>query len=395
MGKRVIICVLDSFGIGAAPDAAAFGDEGSDTLGHIADNYDLNLPNMTDIGLLSAYRLVHSRSPKNMRDTENLKGVSFAAREVSKGKDTPSGHWEMMGVPVMKPWLYMPKEYPSFPLDFTQELAERADIDGFLGNKAASGTVIIEEVGKEHIELLKKGKRFPILYTSADSVLQIAVYEDLYGLENLYDLCKKARQLLDEKNMNIGRVIARPFTVQTDGSFLRTGGRHDYSVPLPKPSLLVQLVQAGYQTVGIGKIPDIYAHTGISKEVFAPHNEDIFKALLAEMDVSQDASLIMANFVDFDMMYGHRRDVLGYAKALEQFDNWLSVIQDKMTDDDLLIITADHGCDPMFKGTEHTREYVPVLLWGKGISPKPAEFADTFAVTGRIAAAHLDFKTDI
>jgi len=395
MTKRVIICVLDSFGIGASPDAASFGDEGANTLGHIAEGYDLKLPNMADIGLLNAYKLVHSALPANMQNTNNLKGKSFAARETSKGKDTPSGHWEMMGVPVMKPWLYMQREYPSFPLDFTEELANRAGIDGFLANKAASGTVIIDELGKEHIELLKQGKRFPILYTSADSVLQIAVYEDLYGLENLYDLCKTARKLLDERDMNIGRVIARPFTVQPDGSFLRTGGRHDYSVPLPRPSLLVQLTKAGYKTVGIGKIPDIYAHTGISKEVSAPHNEDIFNALIKEMKESPDAALIMANFVDFDMLYGHRRNLSGYAKALEQFDSWLAEIESKMTDDDLLIITADHGCDPSFKGTEHTREYVPVLIWGKGITPQPAEFADTFAIVGRQAAAHLNFKTDI
>ena len=386
-------------------NAAVYGDEGADTLGHIAERYPLHIPNLVKMGLFEAYKAVcevrsitiaeNSALRENYGKDTRLEGSSFAASEKSKGKDTISGHWEMMGVPVLKPWLYMPYDYPSFPKDFLDALVEKADINGFLGNKGASGTVILDELGREHINLLKNGEKYPILYTSADSVMQIAAFQDLYGLENLYNLCKTARKLLDDMGMNIGRVIARPFTVSETGAFLRTGGRHDYSVPLPSPSLLKQLTEAGYYTVGIGKIPDIYSHEGISKEVPAAHNEDIFKALMFEVKQSKKASVIMSNFVDFDMMFGHRRDVVGYAKALEKFDEGIVALQESMSDDDLLIVTADHGCDPVFKGTEHTREFVPVLLWKRGIVPQKAKLCDTFAVVGKKTAEHIGFETDL
>lgn len=397
--KRVIICVLDSFGIGAAPDAAKYGDEGANTLGHIAEAIpNIKLDNMGKLGLWEAFHQANGFYPTGVIPSpkEEIIGSFGIARETSFGKDTPSGHWEMMGVPVLKDWLYMPYEAPSFPSSFLDEIAKRTNLDGFLGNKGASGTEILTELGSEHIRLLKKGKRCPIIYTSADSVLQIAVYEDLFGLENLYTVCKTARALLDEMDMYIGRVIARPFTFQEPDTFTRNPGRHDYSVPPPAPTLLEQLSLAGYKTTGIGKIPDIYAHIGITREVPAPHNSDIFSALLSEMTETEgkDSSIIMANFVDFDMLFGHRRDVKGYGEELEQFDSWLPDIMKDMNQEDLLIITADHGCDPSYKGTEHTREYVPILTYSAITRKEPTNLGEfsTFAAVKDIASAHLDFS---
>lgn len=393
---RAILCVLDSFGIGGARDAEAFGDAGSDTLGHIADycasgkgdreglrSGPLTLPNMDRLGLGAAGRLSTGRDAiPGLTFTGEPEGLWGYAAEISNGKDTPSGHWEIAGVPVRFDWGYFPDTVPTFPQELIDGICEKAGLPGVLGNKHASGTVILEELGEEHV---RTGK--PIFYTSADSVIQIAAHEEHFGLERLYALCEIARELADP--YNIGRVIARPFQGESAATFERTANRRDYSVLPPAPTLLDRLTEAGRTVYGIGKISDIYAHQGVGKVLKGAGNYQLFDRTLEAMEMAEDGDLVFANFVDFDMLFGHRRDVPGYAAALEAFDRRLPEMIDRMRKGDLLILTADHGCDPTWRGTEHTREHVPVIATGAGIAGRSVGGRKTYADIGESIAAHL------
>jgi len=383
---RAILMVLDSFGIGGARDAASFGDAGADTFGHIlaaaergeADRDGLRsgplaLPNLGRLGL---YRAAGQSS------SEACIGLWGSAGEVSHGKDTPSGHWEIAGVPVLFDWGYFPQEIPAFPASLIQQIADDSDIPGVLGQCHASGTEIIGELGEDSI---RTGK--PIFYTSTDSVLQIAAHETHFGLDCLYDLCATARRHVDP--LNIGRVIARPFTGETAQNFRRTANRRDYSVPPPEPTLLDRAVDAGRRVIAIGKIGDIFAHHGISEVRKGDGNNALFDAMLGALDDAADGDLIFANFVDFDMLYGHRRDVAGYAASLEAFDARLPELEARLRPGDIAIATADHGCDPTWRGSDHTRENVPVLVFGPDVAPGSIGHRETFADIGQSIAAHL------
>lgn len=393
--RRAFIIVLDSFGIGAAPDAEKFGDAGADTFGHIvaacaAGKADaaglrqgaLHIPNLLALGLGEAHRDAMGNYAPGIGKVELRGGFYGAAAEQSHGKDTPSGHWEMAGVPVLWDWGYFPDTQPCFPQELIDALVNEAGLPGVLGNKHASGTVILDELGEEHI---RTGK--PIVYTSADSVFQIAAHEKHFGLERLYDLCYAARKLVDP--YNIGRVIARPFVGERAGEFKRTGNRKDLAVPPPEPTLLLRVEEAGGSVVSIGKIGDIFAHIGTGKIVKATGNADIMAKTLEAMKTAPGGSLVVSNFVDFDMEYGHRRNVAGYAAALEHFDRHLPQMLEALWPGDLIFFTADHGCDPTWKGTDHTREYVPVLGYGPSLPPMRIGLRDTFADIGQTVAAHL------
>lgn len=393
---RAFIILLDSFGVGYAEDAEKYGDKGADTLRHIAAycaqgkankegvrHGPLYLPNLTRLGLNGAAIASSGKSVPGLSTDVPVHAAYGCAAELSHGKDTSSGHWEIAGVPVLFDWGYFSHEYPSFPQKLLDEFVKQGRLPGVLGNKHASGTEIIAELGEEH---QRTGK--PIVYTSADSVFQIAGHEESFGLQRLYDLCHIARKLVDE--YNIGRVIARPF-LGTPGHYYRTGNRRDYSVLPPAPTLLDQIVESGMQVISIGKVADIYAHQGISKTVKANGNNALFEALLNEMKIAPDHSLVFVNFVDFDMLYGHRRDVIGYAKALEDFDAKLPEFEKLMHHGDLAVITADHGCDPSWQGSDHTRENIPVLAFGSikaGFIGKRKTFADI----GQTLAEHLGLK---
>jgi len=386
--RRAILLVLDSFGIGAAPDAAIFGDEGADTLGHIASAFSskpLHLPNLRRLGLGHAYRLAHGKFPIGWDDELPLIGAYAAARSISTGKDTPSGHWEIAGVPVRFDWSYFPKQPDCFPPSILDEIFRRSGLAGSLGNCHASGTEILDQLGAEH---LRTG--LPIFYTSADSVFQIACHEEFFGLDPLYELCKTARAVLDASDLQIGRVIARPFTGPAKGPFHRAGNRHDYAVPPPAPTLLQRVSEAGCDVIGLGKIADIYAHTGVTEEVRASGHEVLWKETFAALERCGDGGLVMTNFVDFDAVFGHRRDPVGYGKALEEFDARLPELLGKLCEGDLLCLTADHGNDPTWPGTDHTREQVPVLLFAQSLAaPKNLGLRETFADTGQTLAKWL------
>ena len=390
---RAFILVLDSLGIGGAPDADRFGDTGADTLGHIAEQCaagladreglrsgPLSVPYMASLGLGLAAQLATGTVPPGL-ETVVLRGRFAAACEVSKGKDTPSGHWELAGVPVDFEWGYFPPEYPSFPEALTKALVERGKLPGVLGNCHASGTEIIARLGVEHIE---SGK--PICYTSADSVFQIAAHEEHFGLERLLDLCELARELLE--GYNIGRVIARPF-VGEEGAFVRTANRRDYSLSPPAPTLLDKLKDAGREVVSVGKIADIFAHQGVTRKVKAPDSDGLFDLVENEIENGPDGALTFANFVEFDSEFGHRRDVAGYAAALERIDRRLSAVRPQLRSGDLVVVTADHGCDPTWPGTDHTRECVPVLMFGPAVLPGEAGVRKTFADVGQTVAEFL------
>ena len=370
---RAIILMLDSVGIGSAPDAEAFGDQGANTLGHIAercaqgqgDNGQrtgaLTLPHLNALGIGHACRDASGTFPPGLDENIPLTGAYAHAQEISNGKDTPSGHWEMAGVPVRFEWGYFRDKQASFPEELLERIIKRAKLPGYLGNCHASGTAIIAELGEEH---MRTGK--PIFYTSADSVFQIAAHEETFGLERLYELCQIVFEELD--GMNIGRVIARPFVGTNASDFKRTGNRHDYAIKPPATTILQKIIEeAGGEVHSVGKIADIYANTGISHSTRASGLPALFDTTLQVMDKAPSNSLIFTNFVDFDSEYGHRRDVAGYAGALEYFDRRLPELLGKLRADDLLIITADHGNDPTWHGTDHTREYVPILLYGDGV----------------------------
>ena len=393
---RAILLVLDSFGIGAAPDAELFGDLGSNTLGHIAAmcamgqcNHrgrlgPLQVPFMNALGLGRAAKHAAGQTPVGLPHVAEPMGWFGACTEQSTGKDTPSGHWEIAGVPVFFDWGYFQPNYPSFPEDLISNLVRRCDLSGVLGNEAASGTEIIARLGAEHVATRK-----PIVYTSSDSVFQIAAHEHVFELERLYYLCQVARELVDD--YNIGRVIARPF-VGNDPNYVRTGNRRDFATPPPSPTLLDILEKAGREVVSIGKIADIFAHRGLTKKVKATGNMALFSATLEEVKALPNGGLVFTNFVDFDSIYGHRRDAAGYANALEDFDSRLVELQGILQPDDLVILTADHGCDPTWQGTDHTREYVPVLAFGPKVDGRDLGLRDTFADIGQSVAHHLNIS---
>ncbi|WP_106478800.1 phosphopentomutase [Phytohalomonas tamaricis] len=393
--KRAVVLILDSFGIGGAPDAARFGDEGADTLGHIARacadgkaNQDrqglLTLPNMARLGLFHAHRDSSGAWAEGIEVPVEgeIVGSYACAREISSGKDTPSGHWEIAGVPVLFDWGYFAEKENSFPADLLEALVREAGLPGYLGNCHSSGTTIIEALGEEHV---RSGK--PIFYTSADSVFQIACHEEHFGLGRLYTLCELARRLLEP--YNIGRVIARPFVGSHIGDFTRTANRRDYAVEPPSPTVLQKLAEHGGEVVSIGKIADIYAHCGITRKLKASGHEALFDATLNELERAGDNTLVMTNFVDFDMIYGHRRDVAGYAAALEAFDRRLPELLARLQPNDVLIITADHGCDPTWRGTDHTREQVPVLALGGPLTPGPLGARESYADIGQSLARYF------
>lgn len=348
--KRVILIVLDSVGIGELPDAALYNDEGTNTVLHIFEKRGLNIPNMLKLGLGNIEGL------EKLGREDNSVGAYGRMKEKSKGKDTTTGHWEMSGV-------ILDKAFPTYPNGFSDEIIEefkrKAGLDGILANKVASGTEIIKEYGEEHI---KTG--YPIIYTSADSVFQVAAHEEYFGLDRLYKVCEVAREMLVGENA-VGRVIARPFIGEV-GDFQRTRNRKDYALNPFGKTMLNVIKENGKNVLAVGKIEDIFNGNGITSAVHTVSNMDGVDKTLEYMDIKEDG-IIFTNLVDFDMMYGHRNDVEGYGKALEEFDARIPEITEKMEDEDVLIITADHGCDPTTKGTDHTREYVPVLIYGSKV----------------------------
>lgn len=378
---RAILCILDSFGIGGAPDAGDYGDVGANTLGHIAANYQISLPNLDALGLGAAAKLSTGEIPRGL--TDQPKGGRWGVgREVSKGKDTPSGHWEIAGVPVPFEWGYFPLAEPTFPPDLIAQLIEKSGIPGILGNKHASGTTIIAELGEESI---RTGK--PICYTSIDSVFQIAAHEQHFGLDRLYELCKTAFELTAP--LNIGRVIARPFVGENANDFKRTGNRRDFAIAPPEPTLLDRAKAAGRQVYAIGKISDIYAGHGVTHKIKATGNMALFDRTLEAMEMAGNGAFIMVNFVDFDQEYGHRRDVPGYAQALEAFDQRLPELIAALRPDDLVILTADHGNDPTWRGSDHTREQTPILAFSPSLGPGTIGIRPTFADIGESIAHWL------
>jgi phosphopentomutase len=347
--RRIIWIVLDSVGIGEMPDAAQYGDAGSDTLGHIALHRKLHLDNLCRLGLGNIRPLDH------LPPDPAPKGAYGKCALASPGKDTTTGHWEMTGIHLAKPFPVYPDGFPPEVMEEFERRIGRAT----LGNKPASGTEIIKELGEEHI---RTGS--PIIYTSADSVFQVAAHEEVIPLFELYKICETAREILRGKH-EVGRVIARPF-IGSPGSFSRTPNRHDYAVPPPKGMLLDRLAEQRIEVFGIGKIFDVFLGRGIRDYETTKSNADGMEKTLQAMD-SFDGGLIFVNLVDFDQLYGHRNDVEGYARALEAVDDWLPSVEARLRPDDLLILTADHGCDPTTASTDHSREYVPLLVYGQGV----------------------------
>ncbi len=375
--QRVIWIVLDSVGIGELPDADSYGDVGRDTLGHIARSRPLALPNLLKLGLANIKPLAHLTPPAKPE------GNYGKAATVSPGKDTTTGHWEMAGIWLDQAFPIYPH---GFPPDIIEEFQERIGLE-VLGNKPASGTEILKELGEEHMRTA-----FPIVYTSGDSVFQIAAHEDVIPVPELYRMCEIARELLDGRH-KVGRVIARPFT-GTPGNFRRTERRHDYAVEPPRPMLLDVLSDNKTPVFGVGKIHDIYNGRGVDDYITTKNNEDGM-AKLTQALAARPRGLIFANLVDFDMLYGHRKDVEGFARSLEEFDAMLGPFLDRMETHDLLLITADHGCDPdpINPTTDHSREYVPVLAYGPGAaSGVNLGVRSTLADMGQTAAENFGGK---
>ncbi|HJO48385.1 MAG: phosphopentomutase [Candidatus Scalindua sp.] len=379
MIDRIIIIVLDSVGIGELPDAYKFGDEGSNTLVNTAKAVGgLNVPNLESFGL---GKIGDIPGVSKEVDAKAFYGKMI---EASAAKDTTSGHWEIMGVITEKPFPTYPKGFPDDVIKaFTTAIGRP-----ILGNKTASGTEIIKELGEEHI---KTG--FPIVYTSADSVFQIAACEDVIPIESLYEMCNCARDILKGKH-NVGRVIARPFIVE-NGIYTRTERRRDFSLPPPEETVLDKAVKKGYEVVGVGKIGDIFAHRGLTREIHATNNRDgVLKTIES---IRRDfKGIIFTNLIDFDMRYGHRNNPEGYAEALESFDKSLPEIVDALKAGDVIIITADHGCDPTTLSTDHSREYVPLLVFGKKLNkPRSLGIRNSFADVGAtVSEALLELRLD-
>lgn len=376
MYKRIFVIVLDSLGIGAMPDAARFADEGADTFGHILDKTKtLNIPNLRRLGFLNL------KCGGDMKGVESPEGRFMRMREASNGKDTMTGHWEMMGIKTEKPFRTFTEH--GFPAELIKELEKQCG-KKVIGNKSASGTEIIEELGEEEI---RTGSM--IVYTSADSVMQICGNEETFDLEELYRCCETARRITMKDEWRVGRVIARPYIGMKKGEFKRTSNRRDYALKPPAPTVLNALKDAGNDVIGVGKIHDIFCGEGITKTY---HSESSVHGMEQTIDVCKEefTGLCFVNLVDFDALWGHRRNVEGYGKEIEKFDEKLGVLLECLSQDDLLILTADHGNDPTYKGTDHTREYVPFLAYSKRMQAGgPLPEAETFAVIGATVAENF------
>lgn len=374
--KRIFVIVLDSLGIGAMPDAARFADEGADTFGHILEKTKtLNIPNLRWLGFLNL------KCGGDMKGVESPEGRFMRMREASNGKDTMTGHWEMMGIKTEKPFRTFTEH--GFPAELIKELEKQCG-KKVIGNKSASGTEIIEELGEEEI---RTGSM--IVYTSADSVMQICGNEETFDLEELYRCCETARRITMKDEWRVGRVIARPYIGMKKGEFKRTSNRRDYALKPPAPTVLNALKDAGNDVIGVGKIHDIFCGEGITKTY---HSESSVHGMEQTIDVCKEefTGLCFVNLVDFDALWGHRRNVEGYGKEIEKFDEKLGVLLECLSQDDLLILTADHGNDPTYKGTDHTREYVPFLAYSKRMQAGgPLPEAETFAVIGATVAENF------
>lgn len=374
--KRIFVIVLDSLGIGAMPDAARFADEGADTFGHILEKTKtLNIPNLRRLGFLNL------KCGGDMKGVESPEGRFMRMREASNGKDTMTGHWEMMGIKTEKPFRTFTEH--GFPAELIKELEKQCG-KKVIGNKSASGTEIIEELGEEEI---RTGSM--IVYTSADSVMQICGNEETFDLEELYRCCETARRITMKDEWRVGRVIARPYIGMKKGEFKRTSNRRDYALKPPAPTVLNALKDAGNDVIGVGKIHDIFCGEGITKTY---HSESSVHGMEQTIDLCKEkfTGLCFVNLVDFDALWGHRRNVEGYGKEIEKFDEKLGVLLECLLQDDLLILTADHGNDPTYKGTDHTREYVPFLAYSKRMQAGgPLPETETFAVIGATVAENF------
>jgi phosphopentomutase len=375
---RICLMVLDSAGIGEMPDAAAWGDAGADTIGHIAESRQLHVPNLLKLGLGNIRPL--AGLPADASPTGSFGKCTLK----SNGKDTTTGHWEMAGI-------ILEKAFPTYPQGFPPRILDRfileANVPGILGNVPASGTEIIKDLGEEHVATGK-----PIVYTSADSVFQIAAHEEVVPIDRLYEICEIARGILQGED-KVGRVIARPFLGTNAADFKRTENRHDYAVPPPAKNLLPLLKNAGRDVVCIGKIASIYDSMGVTQDITAKNNEQVNDQTINALN-AESHGLIFSNLVDFDMLYGHRRDTEGYAKALECFDERLPEIMNAMREDDLLILTADHGNDPTKEGSDHTREYVPLLVYGKRAKAVNLGTRQSLSDIGQTVAENFDIKLE-
>jgi phosphopentomutase len=397
--SRAFVVVLDSVGCGAAPDADAYGDEGADTLGHIAQACadgrgdqeglragPLRLPHLDAMGLGLLCEASTGRLPPGLSRPAAPLALWGYGVETSQGKDTPSGHWEIAGSPVDFAWGYFPQTVPTSPADLTAALIAQGGLSGILGNCHASGAQIVEELGAESV---RTGR--PIVYTSVDSVLQIAAHEEAFGLDRLYDLCKIARKLCDR--LRIGRVIARPFVGNAQDGFHRTPRRKDFAIPPPEGNMLQRAEAAGRAIATIGKIGDIFAHRHTGAERKGASNDEHVTLTREAIASLPDGGLCFVNLVDFDTEYGHRRDPAGYAACLEAFDRRLPELTRALRAGDLLVITADHGNDPTWRGTDHTREHVPILAFRPGLEGGPIGARASFADIGASVCAHLGLPT--
>ncbi|QFQ32692.1 phosphopentomutase [Buchnera aphidicola (Aphis fabae)] len=400
--KRVFLMILDSFGIGSSIDADKFNDHGADTFGHIVEKCflgeankeregSLKIPNLKKLGLIQAYQASTGKYPlgfhKKLDESEIIASYGFAS-EISSGKDTTSGHWEIAGVPVLDDWYYFKKVNNTFPNILINEILKNFKLPGILGNCHASGTEIITTLGEKHLETGK-----PILYTSSDSVFQVACHEHIFGLSNLYKLCHVIRVLLNKNKYKIARVIARPFIGSNKLNFQRTGNRLDLSIKPPSMTVMEKLINEKQgKVVAIGKISDIYAGVGISKSIKSFGLEELCNTTINEMKLAKNNTIVFTNFVDFDSVWGHRRDVSGYAKGLEFFDSQLLNMINLVKEKDLLIITADHGCDPTWVGTDHTRENVPILIYSPAKKTNFLGHRKTFSDIGQTISKYFSLS---
>ncbi|AAO27189.1 phosphopentomutase [Buchnera aphidicola str. Bp (Baizongia pistaciae)] len=399
--KRAFLIVLDSFGIGATKDAHRFGDVGANTFGNIAkfcflnkaNNYGrkglLYIPHLLSLGLAKVAIASSGQDLLGIQDTNNVIGSYAYSNEISSGKDTSSGHWEIAGAPVLFDWDYFSSSLNSVPKYLIQDIVDQCNLSGFLGNCHASGTDILDRFGEIHISTKK-----PILYTSIDSVCQIACHESIFGLKRLYNLCRSIRKIFDKRKINIARIIARPFTGFKKEHFRRTGNRRDFSMEPHKITVMEKLIgEKKGRVIAIGKISDIYAGKGISCSMYATGLVNLFNTTIQEIKNAKNNTIVFVNFVDFDSLWGHRRDVSGYAKDLEWFDYNLPKLLKLVHNEDLLIITADHGCDPTWIGTDHTRENVPILIYQRSMESKNFGYRETFSDIGQTLAKYFNLST--
>lgn len=376
--KRIFVIVMDSLGIGAEPDAELYGDATTDTFGHISEKYQLTIPNLQNLGISNLHPL------KGVQKVGKPKGYYGILQEASKGKDTLTGHWEIMGLKVEQPFIAFTDT--GFPQELMDELKEKTGHD-WLGNYAASGTEILKDLGEQAI---KEGKM--IVYTSADSVLQIAAHEKYFGLEELYRCCQIAREITMKPEWRVGRVIARPFVGESADTFTRTSNRHDYAIAPYGETVLDHLKESGYDVISVGKINDIYSGHGITEAFKSKNNSNGMEITIAQTE-KDFTGICFTNLVDFDALWGHRRNPIGYGEEIDRFDKYLGELMEKVNDDDLIILTADHGNDPTWTGTDHTREQVPCIVYSKSFKEYgQLPLAKTFANIGYTIAENFDVK---